>query len=117
MACLPDEVTASEICRKRGDTYAIEIEVKDKNTGVALDITGNTFTLSVSEEEEPATANYLFQSTGAILVAVDGTVTFPITDPDADNLGDFYFDIEMVVGTIKTTVMGGTFTLFQDIGK
>lgn len=117
MACLPEEVTDSEICRKRGDTFPIEIQVTNKTTGANLDITGNTFTLSVSTEEEPPTASYVFQSTGTILVALDGTVTFPISDTDADNLGEFFFDIEMVAGTIKTTVMGGTYVVTQDITK
>lgn len=116
MAC-PIELTDSKICRKRGDTYAIIIRVSDKTTGAALDISGNTFTLSVSEETAPVAASYVFQSTGTILVAVDGTVSFPITDANADNLGNFYFDIEMVAGAIKTTVMGGTYSVTQDITK
>lgn len=111
------EVTETAICRKRGDTFPIEITVSDVNTGLPLDITGNTFTLSVSPENAPAVANYTFQSTGSILVAVDGTVSFAISAANADNVGIFYFDVEMVAGTFKTTIMGGTFEFNQDITK
>jgi hypothetical protein len=114
---LAKEITSTEICRKRGDTYPIEITVKDKKTGLVLDVTGNTFTLSVSEEDAPIGAAYAFQSTGTITDAVNGVVEFAITASDANRVGVFYFDVEMAAGTIKTTILGGTFSLFQDITK
>ena len=117
MTC-PAEVTRSAICRKRGDTYPITIAVSNKTTGQLEDITGNDFTLSVSPEDAPVTANYLFQSTGIITDAVNGAVSFAISTSDADNLGNFYFDIQMSTGgSSLTTIMGGTFTFIQDITK
>ncbi len=116
MTC-PDEVLNTSICRKRGDTYPIEITVLNKTTGNAKDITGASFKLSVSDENAPATAAYIFQSDGNITDAENGIVEFPITTSDADHIGNLYYDIQMTSGAVITTIMGGTFTLVQDITK
>ncbi len=114
---LSTEITSTEICRKRGDTFSIEVTVTNKTTGAVEDITGNSFTLSVSSEDSPVAASYLFQSTGTITDAPNGRVDFPISVANADNLGFYFFDIEMLGGGLKTTIMGGTFEFTQDITK
>lgn len=114
---LSTEVTDTEICRKRGDTFTIEITVTNKTTGAVEDVTGNSFTLSVSPEDSPTAPLYEFQSTGVIVDAANGRVDFPISVSDADRVGFFFFDIEMLGGGLKTTIMGGTFEFTQDITK
>ena len=111
MSCRADKVE-----RFRGDTYPILLVVtKD---GAAYDVTNCTFVLSISKDSSPASADYLFQSTGTIVDAVNGKVQFPVTDINADNVGNFYFDVQMIdAGGYKRTVSKGPITFTQDVGK
>lgn len=107
----------STITRVRGDNYPLNIIIKDEETRQPFDITGASLTFSVSTLREPATANYLFQSTGSITNAVGGAVSFPFTTADADNFGNFYYDIEMTIGTEIRTLDLGAIIFTQDITK
>jgi len=103
--------------RIRGDTYPIEVTVTDTD-GSPLNVTGATFLLTVDPEESPAnaTANE-FQSTGTIVSAANGTVEFPITTTNADLVGTYYYDVQMILSTVKYTIMRGSITFTQDITK
>jgi hypothetical protein len=107
----------STITRDRGDNFAHKITILDKDTRLPIDVTGNTFILSVSTIREPTVASYLFQSTGAITDAAGGKVSFPVTGGDEDNVGHFYFDIEMTAGTEIRTIDKGSIHFKQDITK
>jgi hypothetical protein len=107
----------TEITRKRGDTYPIDIAVT--RDGVALDITGCTFVLTVDPSKAPLddTAN-LFQLAGVIVNGSAGTVSFTPTAGDTDHVGKFFYDVQMTdtSGAIRT-IAADKFTLVQDITK
>lgn len=107
--------------RTRGDTLTPEeITVVNKKTGVALLIAGHTFLLTVDTlADPPDNTTEVFQVTGVITDAVNGIVEFPLTNSDADNVGNFFFDIQMTETSSgkKDTVMNGSFNMEQDITK
>lgn len=109
----------SDIDRKRGDTYADEFTVKSAQTKLPIDITGYTFTLTVDPEKAPATAdNNLYQLTGTIVDAPSGRVEFAPTAMQANQLGKFFYDVQMVDGAgRKRTIVSGKYTYLQDITK
>ena len=110
--------TQVDFTRKRGDTYPIALSVTDADN-VPVDITGATFLLTVDPSATPtdALAN-IFQSTGTITNALFGQVEFPISAVNADQLGQFYYDIQMTSsGGIITTLATGSVTWEQDITK
>lgn len=106
------QVEVINIERMRGDTYSEQFEF----TGLGS-LIGASFLLTVDPEMEPAdaTAN-LFQLVGTVLSA--SLVEFPITALQADNVGTYYYDIQMtsVTGQVRT-VTRGTWTFRQDITK
>ena len=106
------------IRRRRGDTVAIPFEVVD-STGAVEDITGASFKLTVNSEEFPTDiSNQVFQSIGTITDALNGLVDFPVSPTDADNLGDFYYDVQMTDASTKlATLAAGRFIMTQDITK
>lgn len=108
--------TIVSITRKRGDTRAEEVTIIDEDTLDALPISGS-FILSVSTLQKPTAASYVFQITGAITDGPNGVVEFPFTSGEDDNVGDYFYDIQMLQGGIKDTVMEGSFTMVQDITK
>lgn len=109
----------TDITRHRGDTAADLITIQT-SAGVAIDITGYAFILTVnSEENPPDVATELYSLTGTILDAAAGTVEFVPTAMQADQKPhEYYFDIQMTddVGRIKT-IDKGSYTYVQDISK
>jgi hypothetical protein len=88
--------------------------------GVAIDITGCSFILTVDPEKAPADAtNNLFALTGVIVDAPTGEVKFPITDLQANQTpGTYYYDIQMIdSGGEKRTIALDKYTFKQDITK
>lgn len=104
------------ITRSRGDTYPIEILVTADD--VALDISSCTFTLTVDPNKNPVDAtDNVIVLTGS-LPGDTGRVDFPLTDEQADNLGKYYYDIQMIdaSGLIRT-IAKDRFIWVQDITK
>lgn len=102
----------------RGDTASHEFTIK-KN-GVAVNITGFTFRLTVNTEKAPLNQdNEQFQSVGSITDAPNGVVEFPLTQPDADlAVGDYFYDIQQIDGGSKSlTIVKSTYKVTQDITK
>lgn len=110
----------TDIRRKRGDTYAEELEITSSTTGLVLDITGYSFVLTVDPEQFPSTSdNNLMSVTGSITDAVNGLVEFAPTALDADQTpGSYYYDIQMTdaAGRVRT-IQEGRFIIIQDISK
>lgn len=109
----------TDITRKRGDTYADEFIVKSAATGKPIDITGYSFVMTLDPAKDPTTnANNLYQLTGTILNAAAGRVEFAPSPAQADRVGSFYFDVQMVDGAgRKRTIDGGKYKYTQDITK
>jgi len=118
MACtnLP---TALDICRVRGDTFPFEFNVKDEN-GVAINITGFSFLLTVDPSSEPTDAlGNLFQLTGAIVSGPGGVVRFTLSTGQADQTpSEYFYDLQMtdLTAAIRTIAKGG-WNVVQDITK
>ena len=109
----------TDLTRKRGDTYADEFQIKSESTGLAIDITGYTFLLTVDPEKRPTTdANNLFQLTGSITTALSGLVEFAPSAANTDVLGTYYFDAQLTdpAGRIRT-FDSGKYKLVQDVTK
>jgi len=108
----------NEIKRFRGDTYPDVLEVKAD--GVALDISGYSFILTVSEFQSPGPSDSnLYQITGTIEDASAGIVHFSPTDIQADQEPKrFFYDIQMIdQGGAKRTIKKDIYTYMQDITK
>ena len=108
------------ITRKRGDTYADEITVKSKATGLPINITGYTFTMTLDPAKDPATsANNLYTLTGTIIDAPNGRVEFAPSALQADQTpGAYYYDVQMIDGAgRKRTILLDKYKYEQDIGK
>ena len=108
------------ITRKRGDTYADEIIVKSKKTGLPINITGYTFVMTLDASKTPidATGN-LYSINGVILDAVAGRVEFSPTPIQADQAPNiYYYDIQMIDGSgRKRTIVLDKYKYEQDISK
>lgn len=108
-----------DITRKRGDTYADEIIVRSKKTQQAIDITGYTFLMTLDPEKAPTSnANNIYQLSGVIVDAPNGRVEFVPSALQADRVGAYYYDIQMVDGAGRTrTIVVGRYKYEQDITK
>jgi hypothetical protein len=109
-----------DICRTRGDTFPEQFVLSD-GSGVAIDITGFTFLLTVDPAPDPtdALAN-LFQITGSIVIpATNGTVEFAPSVMDSDQVPNTYFyDIQMTdAGGAVRTIVKGKWIVQQDVTK
>ena len=117
MAC---NITEVNICRKRGDTFPFQLTIKDED-GVAIDITGDTFLLTVDPSPAPTDAvNNLFQLAGVITDAPNGVVEFTPGAVEADQDPSVYFydvqQTEAITGDIRT-ILYGQWEVVQDITK
>ena len=87
--------TTLNLSRTRGDTWPQGMTISNPD-GTPMDLTNKQVLLTVNEEEEPTdTINQLFQVVGTITDATAGKVEFPLTAEQADNVGLFYFDVEV----------------------
>jgi len=109
----------SDLIRRRGDTYADEFIIKSRSTGLPINITGYTFTLTVDPAKDPVDAtNNLFQLTGNIVDAVAGRVEFAPSAGQADHIGNYYYDVQMIDGASrKRTIVLAKYKFVQDITK
>jgi len=108
------------ITRFRGDTHPLTFALTDNATpAVAIDITGFTFLLTVDTLEEPGDAlTNVFSIAGVIDSGVGGTFKFTLTAPQADNLGEFFYDIELTdTASAIRTIAKDAWTWEQDITK
>jgi hypothetical protein len=106
------------LVRSRGDTSPIEFKLfSDVRKTEVIDITGDTFVLSVSEEEAPVTATYVFQSTGTLATPFTGEVAFPITVGNADRIGELFYEVRRTSGGTVKTIIKGLMTFEQNITK
>lgn len=82
-------------------------------------MSGCSFVLTVDPSKTPAdNTTKLFSLTGVITDAPAGKVSFTPSAPQADHVGRYYHDIQMVDGSgAKRTIAVGKYVLKQDITK
>ena len=109
----------TDIKRKRGDTYGNEFQVISETTGLPIDISGYSFVLTVDPQDDPAgSGNNVFQLTGTITDAANGLVEFAPNATQADNLGSWFYDVQMTDGSGRIrTILDGRYIVVQDITK
>jgi len=107
------------ICWGRGDSDPKGFIIQD-SAGVAVDITGFAFKLTVNSEKTPTDqVNEQFSIIGVLTDASNGKVSFApsITDTDITP-GTYFYDIEQTdgAGSISTLIVGKVL-IVQDITK
>lgn len=109
----------SNITRKRGDTYADELTLTSSSTGLPINITGYSFLLTVDTKQYPTDeTTQVYQVVGTIISGVNGRVEFAPSAMQADNVGDYYYDVQMLDGAgRKRTIVSGKYKYVQDITK
>lgn len=107
------------ITRKRGDTYADELTIKSTLTNQPVNIAGYTFLMTLDPSKAPVSnASNLYQLTGTIVDAALGKVEFAPSESQANQVGKWYYDVQMVDGAgRKRTVESGSYIYKQDITK
>ena len=119
---MPDNSVWYRRSTPRGDTLTIDYQVINVTDGVEtiVDITGCTFTYSC--KTRPTSTGYVFQRT----VGTGITLTNPtngqlqIVVPAATMEiapGDYYTDLQMVSGSVKTTRFREVLTVTPDITR
>lgn len=108
----------ADITRRRGDTRVIIFRFTVD--GVAMDLSGCTFVMTVDPEKSPEDAtNNIFQLTGT--PGTDGRVEFEMTEEQADiTPGTYYYDVQITDADGKITTPEdscGRFKIIQDITK
>lgn len=103
------------VTRKRGDTVPDVFTVSKGRT--PANIAGCTFKLTLDTRKSPTdSTTQVYQLVGT--VSALGKVSFKPTALQADKVGYFYYDIEMVDSYGDTqTILEGTYTYTQDITK
>lgn len=83
------------LTRTRGDTWPIKLTINNPD-GTPMDLTGKLVVMTVNSEEDPDdTTTQIFQIVGTVTDATAGQVEFHPTATQADNVGLFYFDVEV----------------------
>ena len=101
--------------RYRGDTK--DLVIKLTQDSVVFDLTGFSAILSVSADENPTGSTYILLSTATIDTTA-GRLTFEFGPGDVDQIGDYYYDIELTDAAGKTsTIRKGPLKFLQDISK
>lgn len=105
------------IKRKRGDTVP-DVFLVSKNR-VTTNLTGCSFKLTVDSRRNPCDiATQAYQLVGVVEDAATGLVSFTPTIEQADNVGYFFYDIQMTDSyNVVQTLVDGSYTYTQDITK
>ena len=108
-----------DLCISRGDTTPFTFTMLKADGTTPEDITGFSYLLTVNVLEEPGPSDsFLFQLSGTIPTGTDGVVQFQLSAAQADNLGDFFFDVQQTDGASDVrTVVKGAWEFKQDITK
>jgi hypothetical protein len=108
-----------QITRTRGDTYADSFTISNAATGDVVNLAGCSFKLTLNSVQNPVdTTTQVYQLDGVITDATTGVVEFAPTEAQANQIGFFYFDIEMTDGQgYKRTLVKDSYIYKQDITK
>ncbi len=120
MACVIDQTkdATKNICWGRGDSDAKGFIVQTA-AGVAVNITGFTFKLTVNTDKNPSPGTELFTVAGVVTDAAAGKVGFAPTTANTDQTpGKYFYDVEQTdAGGLISTIIKGVCQIIQDISK
>ena len=110
-----------DILRTRADTFPFTMVFTDASSGLAIDLTGSTFKLTVDPSEEPTDAlGNLFTNVPTIVApATNGRIQITLSAGDADQTpNEYFYDIEQIDGASAVrTLVKGKWAVEQDITK
>lgn len=113
--------TLGDITWYRGDSFPIELTIKNKATRAAIDITGYSFLLTVNTVKDPADeTQQIFQVAGVLDDdPTTGKVSFTPTTVDTDlDPATYYYDVQMTDADSNVrTVSKYKLKITQDITK
>ena len=114
MTCILDETPG--ISMTRGDTAKFKFQRKDNNGDI---ITTRPDEIFFTVKSNPKNLEFVFQKTKDDMVFdLDGTIHFTITPDDTNQLDwkrSYYYDIEVIVSGVKTTISYGSFVLRPEV--
>ncbi len=119
MAAIDQTKNATKsICWARGDSDAKGFAVQT-SAGLAVNIAGFTFRLTVNTDKNPAPGTELFTVVGVITDASEGKVGFAPSAVDTDQTpGKYFYDVEQTDGSgAISTIIKGACEIIQDISK
>lgn len=110
-----------EITWYRGDSYPLELTIKDKATGLVIDITGYSFILTIdSLDKPPDDTTKQFDVVGVLdSDPTTGKVSFTPTNVDTDlEPATYFYDVQMTDASSNIrTIAKDKWKLKQDISK
>ncbi len=108
-----------QINRYRGDTDSDSFMIANSRTGEVVDLTGCSFKLTVNTQRNPTdSSQVVYQLTGFVSDPLTGIVEFQPNSTQADNVGLFYYDVQMVDGNgIVRTLVKDVYVYEEDITK
>jgi len=115
MATLERNAPTVDVQVTKGDTFAMSIVIRDKDTGATIDVTGRTYALEirkVSDQSLIATASV--DTSGA----ASGAIGFTVSSGDTSGMSSviqYAYDVEETNGSNIRTIFGGEFRIFTDV--
>lgn len=109
--------SSEQINRIRGDTYADRFLVEAE--GTVADLSGCSFKMTLNTQRNPVDdTTEVYQLVGIVSSPATGVVEFAPDASQADQVGLFYYDIQMVDGNnIKRTLVKDVYMYEEDITK
>lgn len=96
------------IPRFRGDTYPIVFNLEDK--GVIVDLQGAVVKMTIAFKD-PGPLTII----GTIMDASGGKVRFDFTEEQVDQIGKFFYDIQVIDGGHTTTYVKDIMEFKRDV--
>lgn len=108
-----------QITRTRGDTAPDSFTVTNAKTRAAVNLTGCSFKMTISTVPDPVdNTTQVYQVDGVINAPATGIVEFSPTAAQANQVGYFYYDIQMTDSYGRILTLDKDVYLFtQDITK
>lgn len=108
-----------QIERSRGDTTPDSFTITNAKTRALVNLTGCSFKLTLSSVQSPVDiTTQIYQLVGDIPAPTTGVVQFSPSEAQADLVGLYYFDVQMIDSFNKIiTLATGTYLYKQDITK
>ena len=101
----------------KADSATIRCSVVKASDGSVMNLTSYTAKMSVKREPYDNDADALFVLTGSV-AASTGICTFTVTTTNSDQRpGTYYYDVQLVNGTITKTVAAGKFIILWDVTR
>ncbi len=105
----------------RGDSYPLELTIKDKATKTVIDLTGYSFLMTVDTlQDPPDDSTKVFEITGVLDVdPTTGKVVFtPTALQTAIDPETYFYDVQMIDSSSNIrTIVKDKLKILQDITK